>query len=111
VFERFGIPRTGFAPHLAMALMGAAAAHDLPVQRRDVPLGLLLDHMPITRAGIPAVTLSRGTPSTLARIHRPQDDLSRLRGDGVSRGVDLLTAALAILRINGKEAGGGEGEM
>jgi hypothetical protein len=98
IFERFGIPRAGLAPHLARALLGAAAAHDLPIQRRDVPLGLLLDHMPIVRAGIPAVTLARGSARTLARIHRPEDDLSRLTGEGVALAVELISTSLAILR-------------
>jgi hypothetical protein len=31
-------------------------------------------------------------------VHRPQDDLDRLRGDGVRRAIDLVCGALARLR-------------
>jgi hypothetical protein len=98
VLERFGWPPRGTAPHLALALLSAATALDVPTTRRDVPPGILLDHMPIVQAGTAAVTLMRGERSSMARVHRPGDDLSRLRGDGVVIGVDLVCAALRLLR-------------
>jgi hypothetical protein len=99
IIERFGWPRKqGSAPHLAAALLGAAAAQDHDAQRRDVPIGLLLDHMPIVTAGTPAVTLMRGTLKSLSRVHRPADNLSSLRGTGVTSAVALVSAALQLLR-------------
>lgn len=98
VMERFGWPRRGLAPHLAVGLLGAAAVLGVPALRRDVPLGLLLDHMPIVRAGIPALTLMRGELRSLHRVHRPADSLASLHGTGVTRAVDLLCAALTLIR-------------
>ena len=98
IMERFGWPARGTAPHLALALLGAANALDLPATRRNVPPGILLDHMPIVKGGTSALTLMRGQRSSLARVHRPGDDLAHLRGDGVTLAVDLLCAALRILR-------------
>lgn len=98
VMERFGWPPRGTAPHLALALLGAASALELPATRRNVPPGILLDHMPIVKGGTSALTLMRGERGSLARVHRPLDDTTHLRGEGVAAGVDLLSAALRILR-------------
>jgi hypothetical protein len=98
VMERFGWPRRGIAPHLAMALLSAAAQEEIVAIRRDVPLGILLDHMPVVDAGIPAVTLLRGSVRSLGRVHRVIDDLDHLKGDGVTAAVTLGSAALRILR-------------
>ena len=98
VLERFGWPARGTAPHLALALLSAAAALDIDATRRDVPPGILLDHMPIVTSGTAALSIMRGERRSLARVHRPGDDLSRLRGDGVGRCVTLVSAALHILR-------------
>ncbi len=96
--ERFGWPKKGAAPHLAAALLGAAAELDLPARRRDVPIGLLLDHLPIVRAGTPALTLMKGKLSALRRVHRPADNLERLHGQGVEQAIHLLVNALEQLR-------------
>jgi hypothetical protein len=102
VVEDFGWPRkTGKAPHLAAALLSAAAALDQPAQRRSVPFGIMLDHIPIVKAGTPALTVMRGTLASLRRVHRPIDDLNHMRGDGVSRAVELTCAALFLLRKGG----------
>jgi hypothetical protein len=100
VVERFGWPKKrGAAPHLAAALLSAAAKLDQPARRRDVPLGLLLDHIPVVKAGTPALTLMRGSLSSLRRVHRPADNLDQLSGKGVEDGVRLLCDALAHLRL------------
>jgi hypothetical protein len=99
VAERFGWPRPkGLAPHLAAALLAAASDLGLAAQRRDVPFGILLDHMPIVKGGTPALTIMRGTLKSLHRIHRPTDNLSNLSGSGIGPCVDLICAALALLR-------------
>jgi hypothetical protein len=98
VLERFGWPARGTAPHLALALLSAADSLDIPATRRDVPPGILLDHMPIVKAGTASLSVMRGERRSMARVHRPSDDLSRLRGDGVTQCVTLVSAALRILR-------------
>jgi hypothetical protein len=98
LLERFGLRHTGYAPHLAMALLLASRALGVTAHRRDVPPGVLVDHMAFVRAGFPALTLMRGKLSSLARVHRPADDLRHLRGAGVEEAVDLVCAALHVLR-------------
>lgn len=99
VVERFGWPRkTGAAPHLAAAIMTAAEQAREPATRRDVPIGLLLDHIPVVRAGTPALTLMRGSLKSLRRVHRPEDSMEAMTGTGVERTVDVLSAALDHLR-------------
>jgi Zn-dependent M28 family amino/carboxypeptidase len=58
----------------------------------------MLDHMPIVKGGTSALTLMRGDRGSMARVHRPSDDVAHLRGDGVAAAVDLVCAALRILR-------------
>jgi len=98
IVERFGRPRRGLAPHLAAPLLAAAAELHHPVRRRDVPFGILLDHMPLVDAGLPALTLMRGGLHSLLRVHTPADDLTRLRGTGAAEAAELLTRALVRLR-------------
>jgi hypothetical protein len=99
ILERFGLlRRSGLAPHLAAALLQEADALGEVAYRRDLPFGIPVDHIPIVKAGIPALTVVRGTVRSLHRVHRPQDDLASLWGDGVRRTVDLVCGALARLR-------------
>jgi hypothetical protein len=98
VMERFGVRKHGAAPHLAASILTAANERGIPARRRDVPLGVLLDHMPLTNAGLPALTLMRGELRSLNRVHRPEDDLAHMNGAGVMLAVDLVCAALANLR-------------
>ena len=100
LIEKFGWPKKqGAAPHLAAALLSAAAARNLPARRRDVPIGLLLDHIPVVKAGTPALTLMRGSLASLRRVHRPADNLDNMSGKGVEESVVLLCDALAHLRL------------
>jgi hypothetical protein len=100
LIEKFGWPKKqGAAPHLAAALLTAAAARNQPARRRDVPLGLLLDHIPVVKAGTPALTLMRGTLGSLRRVHRPADNLDRMTGKGVEESVALLCDAIAHMRL------------
>jgi hypothetical protein len=98
VLGRYGTPRRGGAPQIETALRAAAADADLPLRASPVPRGLLLDHLAFARAGIPALTVMRGTWISMARVHRPGDRLERLDGDGVLLTVDLVRDALARLR-------------
>jgi hypothetical protein len=99
IVERFGWPKKqGAAPHLAAALLSAASALNQNARRRNVPIGLLLDHIPIVRAGTPALTLMRGDLKSLSRVHRPTDNLDILTGTGVDDAVSLVSGALRLLR-------------
>ncbi|MBR9989354.1 MAG: M28 family peptidase [Gemmatimonadetes bacterium] len=104
VLERFGLIRkTGLAPHLAVALLQEADARGEDISRRDLPFGIVVDHIPIVKAGIPALTVMRGSMKSLRRVHRPGDDLDHLRGDGVSKAIDLVCGALDRLRTQTRE--------
>ena len=59
--------------------------------------GLLTDGVALANAGWSAVTLSRGSIATLARIHRASDNLQALRGDGIEEMARLVTAAATEL--------------
>jgi hypothetical protein len=99
VLERFGVLRKqGLAPHLAAALLQEADYREEPANRRDLPFGIPVDHIPLVRAGIPALTLMRGTTKSLRRVHHAADSLDNLQGDGIRRGADLICGALARLR-------------
>jgi hypothetical protein len=98
IVERFGWPRRGLAPHIAAALLSAADALGLPIRRRDLPLGILVDHLPFVSAGHAAVTVMRGTLRSLRRVHRPEDRPERLSGRGAAEAAALVAGALALLR-------------
>jgi hypothetical protein len=99
VLERFGtLRKRGLAPHLAAALLQEAESRGEPADRRDMPFGIPVDHIPVVKAGTPALTLMRGSLSSLKRVHRPGDDLEHLRGDGVRRTIELVGGALVRLR-------------
>jgi hypothetical protein len=103
VLERFGtLRKTGLAPHLAVALLQEAESLGIPADRRDLPFGIHVDHIPIVRAGVPALTVMRGSTSSLRRVHRPGDDLDHLRGDGVRAAIDLVCGALERLRAQSR---------
>lgn len=99
VFERFGmIRRRGVAPHLAAALLQEADARHEPAVRRDLPFGIPVDHIPLADAGLPALTVMRGSLRSLHRVHRPGDTTERLLGDGIRRTIDLVCGAFVRLR-------------
>lgn len=98
VLEKFGLPARHIAPHLVASLLQASADMNVPARRRNVPFGLLLDHLPLARARLPAVTLMRGSFRSLQRVHRPADNLDNMRGTGIDIAAQLLRGALALLR-------------
>jgi len=59
--------------------------------RRLIP-GILADSIAFADKGLQAVTVSRGTLSTLARIHTRRDNSAALTGSGVAEGSALLAA-------------------
>ena len=54
--------------------------------------GILADSMAFADRGIESVTLSRGTLSSLARIHTRRDNSNALAGRGVAEGAMLLSS-------------------
>lgn len=101
VIERHGFPRKGRAPHLAAAILGAADEQGLDARRRDLPPGIVVEHVAYTRCGIPSLTLMRGRPAALARVHRPSDTADLLTGDGVTKTVAVVELALRRLLASG----------
>jgi hypothetical protein len=99
IMERFGVIRKkGLAPHIAAALLQEAEAMNEPADRRDIPFGIPVDHIPIVNAGTPALTIMRGSLRSLRRVHRPNDDLEHLNGTGIQRTVELVSGALKRMR-------------
>lgn len=98
ILEKFGIPARHIAPHLVASILQSAAKLDLPAQRRNVPFGLMLDHLPMARADLPSVTVMRGSFASLRRVHRPADSLDNMTGSGIETVVELLRDALTQLR-------------
>lgn len=70
-----------------------------PVAGRRLVPGILTDAVAFADAGWAAVTLSRGTWASLARVHRPGDDLSHYRsGEGMAEAARVLAATAGLLR-------------
>jgi hypothetical protein len=58
---------------LAREVSGLLKGLGVPLKSRRLPLGILVDSMPLARAGAPAITIGRLTWRTLRRIHTPSD--------------------------------------
>jgi GNAT superfamily N-acetyltransferase len=58
---------------IAEAVVSRLQPLGLPVRARRLPLGILVDSLPLARAGAQAVTVGRLTWSTLRVIHTPAD--------------------------------------
>ena len=65
----------------ARELSGQLEGLGVPVRTRRLPLGILVDSMPLARVGVPAITIGRLTWRTLRRIHTPSDTLEDLSLD------------------------------
>ena len=60
--------------------------------------GILTDGVALADAGWEVITVSKGTVSTLSRIHTRHDRAERLSGDGVTR-TAAFVAAMAAERL------------
>lgn len=98
VVEGYRWAQRGPTSDLAASLLSAAEALGFEARRRSLPPWLLVDHVPFARAGLPAVTLMRGTPGSLRRVHRPEDDAGALTGAGVAAAAAVVARALDGLR-------------
>lgn len=63
---------------------------------RMIP-GILADSLAFEACSVPAVTISRGTFGTLARIHTPRDTSDRLTGAGAAVAARLLAGMIEEL--------------
>lgn len=92
---RVAVLRVGGTPRALLAEARRAA----PGARvRRMPPGVLMDAVAFDAAEWAALTVSRGTWGSLARVHTRRDTLDRLRGDGVPEAAGVL-ARLARLSI------------
>jgi Peptidase family M28 len=69
----FVVRHSGRGLGVAEAVVSRLQPLGLPVQARRLPLGILVDSLPLARAGAHAVTVGRLTWSTLRVIHTPAD--------------------------------------
>jgi hypothetical protein len=91
--------RSGRSRSRSVAALEAAAAEvGVAITVRGLVPGLIVDAVALHAAGWDCATLSRGSWSTLARVHRPHDDLRHLTGSGVREAALVLAAAVRQLR-------------
>jgi hypothetical protein len=79
----------------------AGASAGVPVRVRRLLPGILTDGVALADAGWEVITVSKGTVSTLARIHTRGDRADRLSGAGVAEAARFV-AAMAAARITGE---------
>jgi hypothetical protein len=84
---------TGGTPERLRGATEALASSSVPkpALRRMIP-GILADSMAFADRGIESVTVSRGTLSTLARIHTRRDNSMAFTGSGVAEASVILAA-------------------
>ena len=70
---------------VARARAEAFAGLDFPVRTRRLPIGILADSLPFSRAGAVALTVARLDWSTLRRIHTPRDTADGLGFETAAR--------------------------
>ena len=83
---------TGRRPHQLLDALRANDNH--PRVFRLVP-GVLTDAVALTDGGWQAVTVSKGTWRTVARIHTPNDNLTALTGEGVESVARWLSVVIS----------------
>jgi Zn-dependent M28 family amino/carboxypeptidase len=86
---------SGRAPRSLIATM--VRVSPLPLRVRRIPLGMLTDSVAFAERGWPSLTVSRGSLSTLRRVHTASDSLAALRGDGIPEVSTLLARAVEAL--------------
>lgn len=68
---------------LREAILEASSTSGVAHRARAIPLGLLTDSVAFVQYGSASATFSRGSWSSLARVHSARDNLSRLTGRGI----------------------------
>lgn len=77
------------------ALETAAGELGLETVVRPLPPFVMVDHEPLVAAGIPALTLLKGSWRSLLRVHRPDDTVDRLDGTGAAAVASVVARALS----------------
>ncbi len=88
-------------PTIVDALCRAARREGVAVSTGPVPPGLLTDHMPFARAGVPAVTVMRGSLRSLLRVHTPSDTADRLDCTGLAEAVRVIRRGARRMKRGG----------
>jgi Peptidase family M28 len=83
------------------AALDRAIDAERAVERGRLPAGVLVDAIALATHGFAALTISRGTLRTLARIHTAGDARDALRGDGIAPAARLLRRLAAALDAAG----------
>jgi hypothetical protein len=78
---------------IAAASREAGVAH----RARGIPVGLLTDSVAFAQHGLASATFSRGSWSSLARVHSAGDNLSRLTGRGIPDVARLMAQTARLL--------------
>lgn len=81
---------TGGKPALSSLAETTAARMGLKMRARRLIPGILADSIAFSDRGLEAVTISRGSLATLARIHTRRDNTSALTGSGIADASVLL---------------------
>lgn len=83
---------TGSRPELSTRAATTARGLGLKLRTRRLIPGILADSIAFSDRGLEAVTISRGSLSTLARIHTRRDNTTALTGSGIADAAALLAA-------------------
>lgn len=86
---------TGARPELSALAATTAGRLGFNLRVRRLIPGILADSVAFSDAGFEAVTISRGSLATLARIHTRRDNSSVLTGSGIAK-AGMLLAALTM---------------
>ena len=100
---------TGAHERASTALRRAALGRGVALGVRRLVPGILVDAVAFSDAGWPAVTLSRGTTRTLARIHTSRDRRDLLDGRGAAEGALVMAEAAAAIAGGSLDTTGDEG--
>ncbi|HEU4700765.1 MAG TPA: M28 family peptidase [Gemmatimonadales bacterium] len=92
---------------LAAALAPVLGGLGYELRRRRLPVGILVDSLPLARAGARAVTVGRLTWATLRRIHTPRDTDDGLAFETARRVGAALAALPAPAQAPAAAAAGG----
>jgi hypothetical protein len=88
----------GNRPHaICIAAERAAKKLGLPLRMGRVIPGIITDSLAFETAGLPSVTLSRGTLRTLARLHTRGDNPDHISGAGAATAARLLAGMVEEL--------------
>ena len=83
---------TGVRPELSSRAESVASRMGLRLRARRLIPGILADSVAFSDRGFEAITISRGSLATLARIHTRRDNSAALTGSGIGDAATLLAA-------------------